>query len=286
MEDLCHRFRAIHAVLPTPGVYEFNDSLGGEILPALLYIVQSDNRVPTAVHFENAPCLTELCLENISYNSQHQYELAMHALSPVAVCGHPRSGYARPPGSYHWSFPLPFYNHVEPPPQVALTSLILDGIIPSGYPDDLLWFLITFQMPHLRYPELAHLDPKFQFSSQFFRAMCPPAIYPALRCMKVALGPLSDVRPKVFDALPMLETLNLTEADPEPLLSILKRDCTVCPDLHEVDVDGNPRRCSTAQVEESPDIILLLDPQINIIKMIPSVAFNLTVERSQSARFG
>ncbi|KAJ7704935.1 hypothetical protein B0H17DRAFT_1038845 [Mycena rosella] len=134
--------------------------------------------------------------------------------------------------------PLPFYNHFDPPPQLALKSLTLDGITSSGYPEDLLWFLTSFHMPQLQRLELANLDHRLQFSAQFVRALCAPAIYPSLRYTKFTSLPLSNITPEFCHALPALETVILVEVDPEPLLSLLRADRALCPGLREIYVDG------------------------------------------------
>ncbi|KAJ7133411.1 hypothetical protein C8R44DRAFT_772370 [Mycena epipterygia] len=245
MKDYCSRFRAIYAILPTPGMYEFNRSLGRQAFPALLHlhIVQSDNSAPVTVDFENAPFLVVLHLENSSYNSEYRNTSTslrsmrfnhlrfvdipvpvMHGLEDLTI---DRS-------------PLPFYNHADPLPHLALKSLTLDGITSSGYPDDLLWFLTSFHMPHLQHLELANLDQKFQFPAQFFRALYPPAMYPALRSAKITALPLSNITAEFCHALAALETLVLVEVDPEPLLSLLRGDFTLLPFLREICVDGIP----------------------------------------------
>ncbi|KAJ6544638.1 hypothetical protein DFH09DRAFT_1173018, partial [Mycena vulgaris] len=203
MQDYCSRFQAIYAVLPTPGMYELNRSLGRQLFPTLLHlhIVQSDHLAPVAVDFENAPSLKVFHLENISYNSEYRNTSTslrrmqfaqlrfvdipapvMHGLEDLTIV---RS-------------PLPFYNHTDPVPQLALKSLTLDGITSSGYPDELLWFLTSFHMPHLRHLELGNLDHKLQFSSQFIRALGPPAIYPSLHFAKFTRLPLSNLTPEFF----------------------------------------------------------------------------------------
>jgi hypothetical protein len=107
-----------------------------------------------------------------------------------------------------------------------------------GYPDELLEFLLSCHMPQLRHIELANLDQKFRFSSQFVRALAPPAVYPALRSAKFTALTLSNVTPDFCHALPALETLVLVDVNPEPLLSMLRDDCALCPALRELYVDG------------------------------------------------
>ncbi|KAJ6585609.1 hypothetical protein B0H19DRAFT_1321335 [Mycena capillaripes] len=247
MKEYCSRFRAIYAIMPTPGIYELNRALGRRKLPLLvhLHIVQSDNLAPVAVDFENAPALTAMHLERVSYSSFYRNTSTtlrsmrfaqvrfvdipvpvMHGLHDLTII---RS-------------PLPFFNHANPIPQLALESLTLDGITSSGYPDELLWFLTSSDMPRLRHIELANLDHKLQFSSQFVRALAPPAFYPALRTAKFTALPLSEITPEFCRALPGLETLVLVKTDPEPLLSLLRADPFLCPDLHEMCIDGTLRR--------------------------------------------
>ncbi|KAJ7490724.1 hypothetical protein FB451DRAFT_1220897 [Mycena latifolia] len=243
MKDYCSRFRAIYAVLPTPGMYEFNRSLGREAFPTLLHlhIVQSDNLAPVAVDFENAPSLQVLHLENTSYNSAYRNtsnslrsmrfrQLRFLDIPAPVLYGLEDLTIVRSP--------LPFYNHFDPLPQLALISLTLDGITSSGYPDDLLWFITSFRMPHLRHLELANLDHKLQFASQFLRALRPPAVYPSLRSANFTALPFSEITPVFCHALPALESLALADIDPEPLLSLLRANHTLCPALREIYVDG------------------------------------------------
>ncbi|KAJ7738330.1 hypothetical protein B0H16DRAFT_96073 [Mycena metata] len=243
MQEYCSRFRAIYAILPTSGLYELNRAIGRRAFPNLvhLHITQSDNRAPVAMDFENAPALAVFHLETISYNSEYRNtstslrSMRFHQLRfvdiPVPVMrGLEELTIVRSP--------LPFFNHAEPVPQVALTALTLDGITSSGYSDELFWFLTSFDMPHLRSIELANLDDKFGFSSQLFRALCAPAEYPAVRSVKLRAIPLSYITPEFFQALPALETLVLVDWDAEPLLSLLRADITLCPALRELSVDG------------------------------------------------
>jgi hypothetical protein len=243
MKVYCSRFQAIYAILPSPGMHELNNSLGRESFPILvhLHIVQSDNLAPVAMEFEHAPILTVFHLESIRYDSIYRNtstslrSMRLHHLRFLdipAPCLHGLEDLIIVRS------PLPFYNHFEPLPKLALKSLTLDGIASSGYPDELLWFLTSFDMPQLRYLELANLDHKLQFASQFMRALRPPAIYPALRSAKFKALPLSDITPDFCHAVPALERLVLIEVDPEPLLSLLRADRALCPALQEICVDG------------------------------------------------
>ncbi|KAJ7858781.1 hypothetical protein B0H13DRAFT_2075722 [Mycena leptocephala] len=243
MKEYCSRFRALYAILPTPVIYEFNRALGRQIFPLLvhLHIVQSDNPAPVTVDFENAPALEAFHLERISYSSDFRNTSAslrsmrfihlrfvdipvpvMHGLHDLTIM---RS-------------PLPFFNRADPLPHIALTSLTLDGITSLGYPDELLEFLLSCHMPQLRHIELANLDQKFRFSSQFAPALAPPAVYPAMHSAKFTALTIANVTPEFFHALPALETLVLVDVNPEPLLSLPRDDCALCPALREMYVDG------------------------------------------------
>ncbi|KAJ7028417.1 hypothetical protein C8F04DRAFT_1398936 [Mycena alexandri] len=243
MQEYCSRFQAIYALLPTSGLYELNRAIGRQAFPNLvhLHITQSDNRAPVAMDFGNAPALASFHLENISYNSEYRntstslrsmrfYQLRFVDIPGPVMRGLEELTIVRSP--------LPFFNHADPLPQSALTSLTLDGITSSGYPDELFWFLTSFDMPHLRSIELTNLDDKFGFSSQLFRALCTPAEYPALRTVIFTAVPLSHVTPEFCQALPALDTLVLADLDAEPLLSLLTADIMLCPALRELSVDG------------------------------------------------
>ncbi|KAK7000478.1 hypothetical protein R3P38DRAFT_1117462 [Favolaschia claudopus] len=245
MRDFCHRFEAIFAILPTPGIYEFNRALGQQNFPLLvhLHVVQSDNLAPVAVDFENAHFLKSFHLEHISYGSESRNTSAslrsmrfvnvrfvdlpvslMHGLHELTIT---RS-------------PLPFFNHANPLPQIALTSLILDGIASFGYPNELFQFLTSFEMPHLQNLEVAHLDNRLHLSSQLVQALQPPAIFPALRSVKFTSLDLSSVSAVFCHALPALDTLVLVDVNPHPLLSIFRDDFSLCPALTKVVLDGVP----------------------------------------------
>ncbi|KAJ7176444.1 hypothetical protein C8R46DRAFT_37226 [Mycena filopes] len=243
IRECCSRLCAIYAVLPTSGLYELNRALGREVLPILvdLHIAQSDNRAPVAMDFENAPALAAFHLENISYNSEYRNTstnlrcMRFHQLRFVDIPLRVMQGLEE---LSIVRSPLPFFNHAEPLPQSALTSLTLDGIASSEYPDELFWFLTSFEMPHLRSITVANLDDKFGFSAQFFRAIRTPADYPAVHSVRFTAVPLSHVTSDFFQALPALETIILVDMDPHPLLSLLRADDTLCPALRTLVVDG------------------------------------------------
>ncbi|KAJ7858981.1 hypothetical protein B0H13DRAFT_2356295 [Mycena leptocephala] len=215
MKEYCSRFRTLYAILPTPGIYD-------PITP------------PVAVDFENAPALAVFHLERISYSSDFRNTSASMRFIHLRFVDIP----VPVVHGFHdltiMRSPLPFFNRADPLPHIALTSLTLDGITSLGYPDELLEFLLSCHMPQLRDIELANLDQKFRFSSQFARALAPPAVYPAMHSAKFTALTLANVTPEFFHALPALETLVLVDVNPEPLLSLPRDDCALCPALREI----------------------------------------------------
>ncbi|KAJ6585605.1 hypothetical protein B0H19DRAFT_1321328 [Mycena capillaripes] len=249
MKNYCDRIKAIYVILPKHALLEFNDILGNQLFPMLthLHVVQSDNLSPTSLYFFNAPVLAVFHVEsvNISYNSEFRNTSTslrsmrfvdmrsvdistpvMHGLHDLTIV---RS-------------PLIFPNDVGAPPKLALTSLTLDGITSSGRDGELQDFLVSFHLPELRHIELANLDHILPFPSHFVRALSLPAVYPALRSAKLTALPLDDITPDFCRALPALESLELVDVDPQPLLRLLRADRTLCPGLREFYMDGHLRR--------------------------------------------
>ncbi|KAJ6619279.1 hypothetical protein B0H10DRAFT_2216979 [Mycena sp. CBHHK59/15] len=91
------------------------------------------------------------------------------------------------------STPLPLFNQSQPLPHLNLTSLTLDSF-PPLFPNDLARFLTAFHMPRLCHLELC-IVPGNHFSQQLIP----------------------------------LETLDLIEVDPDPLLTLLRADPSLGP---------------------------------------------------------
>ncbi|KAJ7664957.1 hypothetical protein B0H14DRAFT_3696489 [Mycena olivaceomarginata] len=235
MAEVCHRFQAIHAILPRSAMLQFSGILGHRIFPLLvhLHIAQNDDLTPVPVTFENAPRLGVLQLENITLCRNRNRSARLVALFgdiPAPVM----DGLADLTITHS---PSPNFKHVDVPIEIALTSLKLDKLSRSHYSFRLQEFLTSFQMPHLRHLKLSIADSKSYFSAQFLRALTPPAVYPALRSAKFTGLSLVEITPDFCRALPVLKTLVLVDMDPSPLVDLLRADSTLCPNLLEFYLD-------------------------------------------------
>ncbi|KAJ7621957.1 hypothetical protein DFH06DRAFT_1447967 [Mycena polygramma] len=248
MKEYIPRFRAVYAILPKHGLLEFNQILGGQKFPLLdhLHLAQSDDLDPAGVGCFNAPMLKVFHVENLgdaSHNSGYisanlrsmqfvdmqSVDLSLpiiHGLHDLTII---RS-------------PIPSFDGANRPPQLALTSLTLDGITSSGRADELLEFLTSFPMPELRHIELANLNRQADFPSQFIRALPLSGVYPALRSAKFTALPLYNITREFLRAVQALEKLVLVDVEPQPLLRLLRADRTLCPALREFYMDGHLRR--------------------------------------------
>ncbi|KAJ7342817.1 hypothetical protein DFH08DRAFT_235866 [Mycena albidolilacea] len=240
MIEVCHRFQAIHAILPRFAMLQFSDILGHRIFPLLvhLHIAQNDNLTPVSVTFENAPRLGVLRLENITLCRNKSRSAQLTALF---------GGIATPVMDSLCDLtithaPSPIFKHVDGPTIIALKSLTLEKLSKCHYNFRLLEFLTSFHMPHLRYLELSIEDSKSHFSAQLLRALAPPAVYPALRTVKFTGLSLSGITPDFCYAIPALETLVLVDLDPSPLVDLLRADSTLCLALRNFYLDGHLRR--------------------------------------------
>ncbi|KAJ6585613.1 hypothetical protein B0H19DRAFT_1110287 [Mycena capillaripes] len=246
MKEYCNRFRAIYAILPLDGMYALNGALGKQGFPLLvhlhLHLLQSDSFGP--VEFGDTPALTVLHFEHTSYTSQFRSTStnmrSMRFVDSYAVnIPDPRLRTLQDLAIVR--SPLPSFGHLL---ELALTSLTLEGISfanARGHVNGLLQFLTSFRMPHLRHIEFANLGQHCTFSSQFFRQLVPPPVFPALRSAKFTALPFDDITPEFYQAFPALETLDLVTIDPWPMLKVLRADSSLCPALRGFYMDGRLR---------------------------------------------
>ncbi|KAF7348091.1 hypothetical protein MSAN_01761700 [Mycena sanguinolenta] len=241
MVEVCHRFWAIYAMMPRYAMLELSATLGHRIFPLLvhLHLVQNDYLTPAAVTFENAPSLSVVHLENITFcrNRNRSARIALQSqfediAAPVMDRIHKLTIIRSPT-------PIFEPNPVHYPIKIALRSLTLDKMDRTF---GLLQFFTTFHMPHLQHIEINMESSKSRFSSQFRRALVSPAIYPALRSAKFTAFSFAHITPEFCHALPALEALVLVDIEPSPLLRLLRADASLCPALHEFSMDGLLRR--------------------------------------------
>ncbi|KAJ6453126.1 hypothetical protein C8R45DRAFT_1112634 [Mycena sanguinolenta] len=240
MAKVCHRFWAMYAMMPRCAMLELSATLGHRIFPRLvhLHLVQNDYLTPAAVTFENAPFLSVMHLENITFcrNRSRSPRIALQSqediMAPVMDIIHELTIIRSPT-------PIFESTAIHHPIQIALTSLTLDKMDRNF---GLLQFFATFQMPNLRHIEINMEGSTSRFSSQFRRALALPAVYPALRSAKFTALSFSHITPEFCHALPALEILVLVYVEPSPLLRLLRANASLCPALREFSMDGLLRR--------------------------------------------